>query len=103
MNDGKYQNLHVRMKTEVKQQFTNILEEMGLNPSTAVNMFARLIIQEKALPFNVALKSDNQIIDEARKATFEIGKDAIKAGVADMSMENIDAVIALSRQENKEV
>lgn len=100
--DNKYQNLHVRMDGEVKQKFTNVLEQMGLNPSTAVNMFARLVIQEKALPFTVALKVDNQIIEEARQATEEIGKDALKRGVSDMSMDEIDAIIELSRKERQE-
>jgi len=52
------------MNSEVKQQFNAILEQMGLNPSTAVNIFARLVIQEKALPFSIALKTDAQIICE---------------------------------------
>jgi len=95
----KYQNLHVRMDSEVKQRFTNILDQMGLNPSIAINMFARLVIQEKALPFTATLKVDNQIIEEARQATEEIGKDALERGIADMSMDEIDAIIELSRKE----
>lgn len=100
--DNKYQNLHVRMDGEVKQRFTNILDQMGLNPSTAINMFARLVIQEKALPFTVALKADNQIIEEARQATEEIGKDALERGISDMSMDEINAIIELSRKERRE-
>ena len=74
MNDTKekQQNLHVRMDADVKQQFAAILEQMGLNPSIAVNIFARLVIQEKALPFNVALKNSNQVvIDEDGEETEE--------------------------------
>lgn len=101
-NGNKYQNLHVRMDKEVKQQFNDVLEQMGLNPSTAINIFARLVIQEKALPFTVALKTDNQIIEEARQATKEIGEEAKKQGISDMSMDDIDAIIALSRKEKLE-
>ena len=101
MNNNKYQNLHVRMNVDVKQQFHSILEQMGLNPSTAINIFARLVIQEKALPFTVSLKTDNQVIEEAKKATNEIGKDAVDFGISDMSMEDIDAIIAQSRKERQ--
>jgi len=101
MDNEKYQNLHVRMNSEVKRQFTDILEQLGLNSSTAVNMFARMVIQERALPFNVALKTDNQIAEEARQATKEIGEEAAKNGVSGMSMEDINAVIALSRKEKR--
>jgi len=101
MNNSKYQNLHVRMNSDVKQQFNSILEQMGLNPSTAINIFARLVIQEKALPFSVSLKTDSQVIEEARQATREIGQDAVKRGISDMSMDDIDAIIARSRKERQ--
>ena len=99
---NKYQNLHVRMDGEVKQRFTNVLDQMGLNPSIAINMFARLVIQEKALPFTATLKVDSQVIEEARQATEEIGKDTLGRGVSDMSMDEIDAIINLSRKERQE-
>lgn len=61
MND----DLHVRIDSEVKQQFITILKQMGLNPSAAVNIFIQLVVQEKALPF----KTDShisQFVDEAQ-------------------------------------
>ena len=99
---NKYKNLHIRMDSEVKQRFTNVLEQMGLNPSTAINMFARLVIQEEALPFTATLNIDDQIIEEARQATEEIGKDSFKRGISEMTMDEINAVVEKSRKERRE-
>jgi|GEM_PF-5989891 len=67
MDNAKYKlndDMHVRMNSEVKQQFLTILEQLGVRPSIAFDIFVRLVIQEKALPF----KSDGlvkQVINEA--------------------------------------
>ena len=51
-----YKNLTVRMDENIKRQFDETLEYIGLNASVAVNMFARLVIREKGIPFVVTGK-----------------------------------------------
>lgn len=56
-----YKNLTVRMDEEIKRQFDETLDDIGLNASVAVNMFARLVIREKGIPFAVTAKAaDNK-------------------------------------------
>ena len=50
---------------------------------------------------NIRVKMDNAIIEEARQATKAIGEEAAMRGISDMSMDDIDAVIAASRKEKK--
>jgi len=49
------------MNKDIKRQFDDILEEIGLNPSTAFNMFARLVVRENGLPFPITIKKENPV------------------------------------------
>ena len=102
MNNTQYQNVNFRMNKDVKKQFDNILFEIGLNPSTAFNMFARLVIREKGLPFPITVKNEGEIIDEAREALNDIRREAEKNGTSELSMDKINAEIALYRKEKRE-
>jgi len=48
----------VRMDTEVKRQFDDFCASVGMNTTTAFNMFARAVLREKRLPFDVTTVSD---------------------------------------------
>ena len=48
----------VRMDTEVKRQFDDFCANVGMNTTTAFNMFARAVLREKRLPFDVTTELD---------------------------------------------
>ncbi len=48
-----YSILSVRMDEDVKKQFDALCTEMGLNASTAVNIFVRTVIREGRIPFEI--------------------------------------------------
>ena len=48
----------VRMDTEVKRQFDDFCASVGMNTTTAFNMFARAVLREKRLPFDVTTVPD---------------------------------------------
>ena len=57
-------NLNVRVDADVKKSAETVLDELGMNMSTAVNMFLRAVIREEGIPFKVSLKKpeeDNEI------------------------------------------
>ena len=58
---SKYRNLTVRMDENVKRQFDETLDNIGLNASVAVTMFARLVIREKGIPFAVTEKKEKEV------------------------------------------
>ena len=45
--------ISVRMDKETKEKFTDFCKSVGITVSAAVNMFARMTIQENRLPFDV--------------------------------------------------
>ena len=57
-------NLNGRVDADVKKSAETVLDELGMNMSTAVNMFLRAVIREEGIPFKVSLKKpeeDNEI------------------------------------------
>ena len=47
--------INFRMDTEEKNSFEEICEKLGLSITTAFKMFAKKVIREKRIPFDVAL------------------------------------------------
>jgi len=69
MANGKA-NINVKIDTEVKEQATRLLWRMGIDQTTAIDMFFRQIIAEHRLPFQpvVNLTLDEQLIAAAVKS-----------------------------------
>ncbi len=49
--------LAVNMDDELKKEFSKVVKEMGLNASSAVNLFARTVVRERRIPFEVTLRT----------------------------------------------
>lgn len=64
-------NLNIRTDKAIKEQAEKIFEELGLNMTTAVNMFLRSAVREHGIPFDLKLEVPNEVtaaaIDEGRK------------------------------------
>lgn len=43
----------VRMESDVKNELDKICAQLGLNTSVAINIFARTVIREKRIPFEI--------------------------------------------------
>ncbi len=68
-------NLNIRTDKEVKQAAEKLFEALGLNMTTAVNMFLRQAIRENGIPFELKLNTPNQItasaIEEGRSIAYD--------------------------------
>ena len=64
-------NLNIRTDKEIKDQAKKIFNELGLNMTTAVNIFLRTVIREHGIPFKLKLEVPNNTtvsaIEEGRK------------------------------------
>ena len=73
-------NLNIRTDKEIKEAAEKIYSSLGLNMTTAINMFLRASIRESGIPFDLKLDIPN---DETIKAIEEgrrIAKDkSVKA------------------------
>jgi DNA-damage-inducible protein J len=46
------------MDEDVKRQFDSFCSEVGMNASVAVNMFAKTVVREKRIPFEITTVED---------------------------------------------
>ena len=64
-------NLNIRTDKDIKDQAETIFNELGINMTTAINMFLRATIREYGIPFELKLEVPNDIpaaaIAEGRK------------------------------------
>ena len=64
-------NLNIRTDKEIKEKAENIFQELGINMTTAINMFLRTSIRENGIPFDLKIDSVNDetklAIEEGRK------------------------------------
>ncbi|MZQ99051.1 MAG: type II toxin-antitoxin system RelB/DinJ family antitoxin [Acidaminobacter sp.] len=50
--------LSVRMDENIKKQFDAFCAEVGMNTSVAINLFAKAVLRERRIPFEIALNDD---------------------------------------------
>ena len=68
-------NLNIRTDKDVKEQAEQIFAELGLNMTTAVNLFLRTAIRKHGIPFDLFLDVPN----ETTIAAIEEGKRLLNA------------------------
>ena len=64
-------NLNIRTDKDVKEKAEKIFNELGLNMTSAVNIFLRTAVRERGIPFELKLDVPNETtiaaIEEGRK------------------------------------
>jgi len=77
-------NLNIRTDKEIKMQAEKIFEALGLNMTTAVNIFLRQAIREKGIPFEVKLNVPNESTVAAIQEGRAIAYDKNAVGYSNM-------------------
>jgi DNA-damage-inducible protein J len=71
-------NLNIRIEKEIKDQADRIFSELGLNMTTAINVFLRTTIRENGIPFALKLDVPNKttaaVIEEGRHIAYDRGR-----------------------------
>ena len=52
--------LTINMDDDVKKEFQEVVSGLGLNATSAVNIFARAVIREKGIPFPITLRTKEE-------------------------------------------
>ena len=90
----------VRMDADVKKRFDELCKDFGMSSNTAFNMFARAVIRQERIPFDVESEKQAQL-QRAWDAVERMRASALANGLADMSMEEIDEEIRQYREERQ--
>lgn len=70
---GTTTNISIRMDAELKAQADALFAELGMNLSTAFNIFVRQCIRERRIPFEISLNQPNKEAVAAMLETKRIG------------------------------
>lgn len=91
----------IRMDENLKRQFDELCNEFGMTATTAFNVFARAVVREKKIPFEIKA-SDDSLQEEAKNAFYALRETAKENGVQDLRLSEINEEIQEARK-NKEV
>ncbi len=82
----------VRMDESLKQQFDHLCSEFGMNATTAINVFARAVVRERKIPFEIQAPAVSP--EAAGLQAFMMLRDQARAnGIQDISLEEINEEI----------
>ena len=56
----------IRMDDELKKNMEILCEELGMNLSTAFIMFAKKMVRERAIPFDVSVKRKEEQLERLK-------------------------------------
>ena len=80
----------VRMDENLKKQFDILCSEFGMNATTAVNVFAREVVRERKIPFEIQATSDDTLKELGMQTFLALREQAKENGVQDLSIDEIN-------------
>ena len=54
--------VYARIDTEIKENAESILSQLGISPSSAIQMFYSQIVLKRGMPFELRLPSENRLL-----------------------------------------
>ena len=94
----------VRMDSDTKKRFDELCKDFGMSTNTAINVFARAVVKQERIPFDVESQKEIEQRELSRRLESVVNQlraEAIKNGVSDMSLDEINAVIKETREQMK--
>lgn len=86
----------VRMDATLKHQFDVLCEDFGMTATTAFNVFARAVVRERKIPFEIQASSDVTRAD-GMQAFQTLRAEAKQNNIQDLSLEEINEEIRQER------
>lgn len=77
-------NISIRMDSALKTQADKLFGELGMNLSTAFNIFVRQSLREGRIPFDISLNQPNKDTVEAMLEAERVAKDTSVKGYTDL-------------------
>ena len=83
----------VRMDENLKKQFDSLCSDFGMTASTAINVFARAVVRERRIPFEISSPEPEISREKAMEAFMSLRAAAKENGLQDMSLDEINEEI----------
>ena len=82
-----------RVDNSLKKNFDTLCEEFGFTTTAAITVFMKAVVRERKIPFEIKAASKEEVKAKGWEAILKMGKLAEDAGIQDMSLEEINAII----------
>lgn len=88
----------IRMDENLKREFDSLCSDFGMTVSTAINVFAKAVVRERRIPFEISSPKESVTRDEALSAFRKLRTAAKENGVSGMTLDEINEEIRLARE-----
>ena len=86
-------SITIRMDENLKRQAETLFDDMGLNMTTAITIFAKAVVRQGKIPFEIAA---DPFWSEANQAELQRRIDEIKNGSAKMIVKTMEELEAMA-------
>lgn len=87
----------IRMDENLKRQFDALCADFGMNATTAFNIFARAVVREQKIPFEIT--STQNVSVQGLQSFYALRNQAQKNGVQDLTLDEINEEIQKARRQ----
>lgn len=95
----------VRMDNQQKAQFDKLCEQFGMSANTAINIFVKVVIRSKSIPFSIQAKNeeeDDEVTAKAKAAFKQLRAKAERGETPELTLDEINEEIREVRRLRKE-
>lgn len=89
----------VRMNPSLKLEFSSICREIGINMSTAINIFACAVVNQRKIPFEVSAPSNE--LKNYKNALMKMRSQISNSKIDILSLKEINSIIEDTRKSRK--
>ena len=91
-------SMTVRMDSQLKKQFNELCNEIGMSANTAINVFVNAAVKNRGIPFEVKAAPKEEPMS-GLEAFRSIRKMAESGQLPEMTLDEINEEIRLAREE----
>lgn len=93
----------VRMDDALKLEFETLCSDFGMNMSTAINVFAKAVVRERRIPFEITSPEKDISREKALKAFYALRESSSRNFPEGMSLDEINSEISSVRNGEADV
>ena len=94
----------VRMDADIKKRFDELCTDFGMSANTAFNVFARTVVKQERIPFEVETERELEIrknVKEWKELVDSIRNEYFANGGKELSLDEINEIIHEVRMERR--
>lgn len=94
-------SMTVRMDSQLKKQFNELCNEIGMSANTAINVFVKAAVRTRSIPFKIDLnepEAENPALKRFQEFRASVVADDSRP---EMTLDEINEEIRLAREEMK--